>query len=147
MTLEQAECFSTIKKFLSTCRSSDSSIDLRDLAIPDSSTSYNVTDSRKAVSFIINNISIRGICKKEQFGYGRNPNAPYIYGYIFHYVDHNGELGYLAFYKNPIQKQKIKWYIKSLHKDRLDRIENESKEVYWLNEEEIKELDNILSRR
>lgn len=41
-------------------------------------TDYGIRDNIKALAFILN-ISIIGICKKEKFGYGKNPNAPNVY--------------------------------------------------------------------
>lgn len=132
LTEEQKECFEIIMKFLRTCKSNMKSIELRDFAIPRSLADYNIDDSTKAISFILNEISIIGICKKQQFGYGKNPDAPFIYEYIFEYKDKNGNLGCLAFYKNPDTKKKIKWYIKTLHKDDMSRKPYITTDIFWL---------------
>lgn len=142
MMEEQNECFQVFIKFLNTCKSSSKSIELWDKAKERSINDYGIDDTSKAIQFISEKISIIGICSKEQLGYGKNPNSPYVYEYIFKYNDEDGNLGCLAFFKNPKLKAKIKWFIKSLHKDDLNRVADKSKEVFWLSSDEQKILQD-----
>ena len=70
------------------------------------------------------------------------PNSPYVYEYIFKCNDESGNIGCLAFFKNPIPQNKIKWFIKSLHKDDLNIVIVESKEVFWLSLDDQKKLQD-----
>jgi len=142
MTEEQNECFQIFIKFLNTCKSSSKSIELKDMAKERSINDYGIDDTSKAIQFILEKISIIGICPKEQLGYGKNQNSPYVYEYIFQYNDEDGNLGCLAFFKNPILKVKIKWFIKSLHKDDLNRVVGKSKDVFWLLVDDQKKLQD-----
>ena len=78
--------------------------------------------------------------------YGKNPHAPNVYECIFKYKDGNGQLGCLAFFRNPNPRERIKWYIKSLHKDDLNRIESTTKEVCWLSPDEQKLLMSTITQ-
>lgn len=145
VTKEQAECFEILKKFLQTCKSNAKSIELRDMAKICSINDYGIDTAANAAAFILNNISVIGICKKEQFGYGKkNPHAPFIYEYIFKYNDEDDNLGCLAFYKNPDTHAKIKWYIKTLHKDYMNRIIGKTKEVFWLSIDQKQLLEKLI---
>ena len=139
MTQEQNDSFEILKKFLNSCRSAKGTIELKPMAVERATNDYKVFSSSLAVSFILEEVTPVGICKIEKFGY-KNPNASNIYEYLFLYEDCNNQLGCLAFHKNPNEREKIKWKIKSLHKDDLGRHLGVDKDVYWLDSENIKQL-------
>lgn len=130
-------------RFLNTCISASYAIELKDSAIEASLRDYKIKDTASAISFIMNNILLIGMCKKKQLGYGKNINAPFVYEYVFNLKTQRDSLGCLAFHKNPRNKTKIRIMIKSLHKDYQNLIpynENKDIEVEWFNREQIDKL-------
>ena len=133
---ELKESIDALNKFLNTCKSSSQSIELRSLATEMSYKDYKIDNTSKAINYILSNIKIIGICGIKKLGY--KDTTPNVYEYVFNYQDSGGNLGCLAFYKNPNSKDKIKWYIKSLHKDYQNIRESTTIPVHWLNEQEVK---------
>lgn len=105
------------KSFLNSCRSASKSVDFWPAALSDALADYHLDSRGKIFSFILEEIEFMETCRIENLGY--KEGMPCVYGYIFRVkVKNNNIPGYLAFFKNPKQKDKIKWIVKSLHKDR-----------------------------
>ena len=140
---EKKEIFDKLISFLNTCISASNSIELKDSAIDASFRDYKIKDTASAISFIMSKICLIGMCKKEQFGHGKIPNAPYVYEYVFQLKDEPDSIGCLAFHKNPRNKTKIRILIKSLHKDYQNVIPyktNKNIEIEWFTNTQIDKL-------
>ena len=140
---EKTENLEQLIKFLNTCISASNTIELKDSALAASLRDYKIKDASSAISFIMNNINIIGMCRKQKLGYRENDTAPFVYEYVFNIKDQPESMGCLAFHKNPKNKTRIRIMIKSLHKDYQNvKPYKESKdiEIEWLNKEQIDRL-------
>lgn len=140
---EKEENIQQLIAFLNSCISASKTIELKDSAIERSFRDYKIMDTNSAISFIKDSINIIGMCKKQQLGYGKIKDAPYAYEYVFQLKNEPNNLGCLSFHKNPKKQNKIKFQIKSLHKDYQDVIPNQKNEkidIVWLNQNQIDEL-------
>ena len=140
---EKNEILSKLISFLNTCISASNTIELKDSAIDASFRDYMIKDTASAISFILNKINLLGMCKKQQFGYGKVKDAPFVYEYVFNLKAQPDSMGCLAFHKNPRNKAKIRILIKSLHKDYQNVIpymNNKEIEIEWFTKEQINKL-------
>lgn len=141
--IEQNEILDKLISFLNSCISAAKTIELKDSEIAESFRDYKIDDTASAISFILNKINLIGMCPKNQFGYGKIKNAPFVYEYVFNLKDQPDSMGCLAFHKNPRNKTKIRILIKSLHKDYQNVIpymKNKNIEIEWFTREQIEKL-------
>lgn len=114
--MEKENPESVKKSFLNSCQSARNSIDFWPAALRDALADYHLDSKEKIFSFILKEIEFIETCEVENLGYRKG--TPYVYGYVFRIkLKSDGIPGYLAFFRNPKLKDKIKWIVKSLHKD------------------------------